>query len=285
MNRCLSTLFVLLTGAALVGSPPAWAQSESAPLINLKFPGGTIAEYVAALRETAGETNIVVMPEAQDIQIPPIELNSVVLASALELLQGEFQLQGRTLVKVEIDKVSRYEEAERPIYRVLAEVRRGRPSETQVRVWNVSGLLKALDMKSEDVLTAVETAMNMLGGDYGPAQISFHEATGLVIARGHPERMRAIGQVIDQLAEGLKRQREEARRETEEDLRKHAEGLEHTLHSQSLELEMEELRIRHQALSHEHERLQRENEALLQEMGQKVVAHEPEEHQSEPADK
>jgi chromosome segregation ATPase len=79
-------------------------------------------------------------------------------------------------------------------------------------VMDISGLLEG-QTKPADVLTAFETALEMLKGEYQPAQIRFHEATGLLIARGHPEQIGTIQRVVQQLNEKaarLHRRAEEA---------------------------------------------------------------------------
>ncbi|MCP4590695.1 MAG: hypothetical protein GY842_08120 [bacterium] len=224
MNRLTSILVVAVVGFALMWCPVASAQSgpdsgteREAQLVNLDFPGGSVVDYVAALRKAVRDVNIVVMPAAQDLEVPPVQLQSVGLGSALQLIQGRFNPDERTVVEIEVADVSVYEDGEGAVWRVSAEIhRRGRPSSMETRVWCVADL-RDTDTPPEAVLTAVETAVGLLAEDYPPAEIRFHEATGLIIARGHREQVGAIDQVLDELRGNRKRaQTSEESKETQE---------------------------------------------------------------------
>ena len=270
MKRSVSMVFVVLAGLTLASCPPARAQSEvpwqpkpkAPPLIALEFPGGTIAEYVEALNEVVGKANIVVMAAARDIEMPPVELNSVALGSALELIQGEFQPQEQTHVKIHVDEVSMYEEGEKPIYRVFAEVhRRGRPSETSVHVWSIANLLSE-GLPSDAVLTAVETAVELVIDRQQPAEIRFHDATGLIIARGNRQQLEAVDYVVKQVEESIER-RLASSREASPEIEAHIAALQEEVHQRTLETEVMQLRF--QAAHEERERLQAEMEQVRQE--------------------
>ena len=273
MNRSVSMLLVVLASLTLASPPPARAQSEvptqpkaePPQLIELEFPGGTIAEYVEALNEVVGKANIVVMAAARDIEMPPIELNSVALGSALELIQGEFQPQERVRVQVHVDEVSMYEEGEKPIHRVFAEVhRQGRPSETSVHVWTVANLLSE-NLPPDAVLTAVETAVELVTDLRQPAEIRFHEATGLIIARGSRQQLEAVDYVVRQVEEGIERRRAASReaQEMPSEARARITVLEEEVRQRSRETEMLKLRV--QETGRERDRLEATMEQVREE--------------------
>ena len=273
MNRLANSPLIALTGAALVCFSPAWADAQEPPLIDLQFPGGSIAEYVKAINEAVDDFNIVVMPAARDIEMPSIQLQSVSVNAALELMQGEFHPDERTVLAIKTEEFGPWQDNEKPVFRVSAEVhRRGRPSSSDVRVWCL-GDLRETDTQPEDVLSAVETAVGLTAGDYDEAQIRFHEATSLIIARGHPEQLEAIEQVVHRLRENVERQLEEehrsaalALRDTQarrEEPERSAEMMEDRIH------ELEELRTRFEVLLRDHEQLQQEHEALLEKAGRR----------------
>jgi hypothetical protein len=54
---------------------------------DIDFPGGTVRDYVAALRAASAGANINVQPEAQELVLPPIRLRGVNAATALEGLR------------------------------------------------------------------------------------------------------------------------------------------------------------------------------------------------------
>ena len=136
MNCLANSPLITLIGAALVCSSPAWADADEPPLIDLQFPGGSIAEYVETINDAVDDFNIVVMPAAREIEMPPIHLQSVSVNAALELMQGEFRPDERTVFTIKTEEFGPWQEEERPVFRVSAEVhRRGRPSSSDVRVW------------------------------------------------------------------------------------------------------------------------------------------------------
>jgi len=215
MNRCVQSLMVPWVGAALVWSCPARGQTavksgeaaraEAPKVINLQFPGGTIGQYVLAIRETAPEVNVVlVTPEGKDLALPPIQLSSVDIGSAMELIEGDFPVDQETHVAVKVDEVRPTAEGGRPIYRVTTQRRGHARSTSDVHVWTIADLLTE-DTKADAVLTAVETAVGLLGTAARPAEIRFHEATAVLIAFGTPTQLEAIDRVIAELRTGAQR--------------------------------------------------------------------------------
>ena len=80
MNRRFSTMFVVAACVALVWCPPTLAQEVEPTLLNVKWPGGTLAAYVEVLRKAQGEANIIITsPEVRDLMLPPVELKAVSL--------------------------------------------------------------------------------------------------------------------------------------------------------------------------------------------------------------
>jgi hypothetical protein len=210
MSRFRSIPLMVLAVFALAGVSPGLGQPwEGQPMLSLKFGGGDLAAYVAAVRAAAPAANIVVMPDAEGMPMPPVQLEAVPLGAALRLVEREFQLDERTWAKVELQEIGPWQDAEsgadRMVFRISAETnRRGPRDKTQTRVWTIAEILKN-DLKPDAVLTAVETAVGLAGAETEPAQIKFHEPTGLLLARGIPEQVDAVGEVINRLREGLDR--------------------------------------------------------------------------------
>ncbi|MGH9818133.1 MAG: hypothetical protein ACRD6I_18880 [Candidatus Acidiferrales bacterium] len=175
--------------------------------LTITFPGGTVGEYAAMLRDAMranGETvNIMVQPGAESVPLPRLELVDVSLESALQLLQNH---QGRNeagLTTLGLDVV-RGQGA--PVYVVSSRQifhgpqSRSKPDNLEeiVHVWNVNRILRG-GIKADDMLTAIETALSLVRSSAEPAEIRFHEATALVIARGTVEQIQTMEQVIEQL--------------------------------------------------------------------------------------
>ena len=219
-----NSLLVALTGVALVWCPPVRAEppqlrpeSKSPPVISVQFPGGTLAEYLEAIRNAAGGANVVLAaPEARKVSLPSIRLNSVAVGAAVRVVAGEVRVDGLSL-RIHVEEIGPSDEGEQPIYRVSA-VRQGRPPSTDVMVWTLAGLLTE-ETKAEDVLTAIETSVGLLGEKYEPAQVRFHEATGLLLACGEHQQLAAIDNVVDGLRNGLAQLRGAAQEDREASLK------------------------------------------------------------------
>lgn len=284
---------LVVRGASAVG-----ADAPPQAFIDLDFPGGSLAEYVAAVRQAGGNANIVMMHEAQGIEIPAVQLKQVTIGAALGLVRGEFQPDDQTMLRIQLDEIGPWGADEQPVYRISASVHRPRRhAPTEARVWSVADLLAA-EIKAEDILTAVETAVELLAKAMEPAEIRFHEPTGLIIARGHPDQMRAIEEVIDQLRgtvemrreaqegghtgsladlfawiEDMKRLEVEAAREGGAQVLEQAEGRIEELRALMTEHARlaEELRSRDQEQARQRGQLHREIERLRQQLEQKEV--------------
>lgn len=208
------TLLLSILAAGTSGDPD---RSESGPLIDLNFNGGTVAAYIEALRKAAGAVNIVVAPEGEGIDVPAVRLTRVSIEGALKVLddrRGHTARGGSGLYQLGTGRIGPDDSGGTPIFVVRAESL-GRdpivaPLAQSSAVWAVSDVLES-GVKPEDILTAVETALAMIGApaagaDGGkarggpdaaePAQLRFHAATGLLLGRGTGEHISAINEVV-----------------------------------------------------------------------------------------
>lgn len=203
----------LVIPIVLTTAPPVAAiegpQDEPLALISLEFSGGSAMDYVATIRQAAGETNIVVAPEADQIRMPPVKLAQVTVAAALDLLDGRnFRRPDRT-VELAVRNMPMYDTAERRIYQIVAEVM-GFHESSHAQIWTVSNLLTN-GIPSEAVLGAVEMALEVVGSST-ELDIRFHEDTGLLIARGDQEQLEVINEVLDRLNESVRLSHQDAER-------------------------------------------------------------------------
>src|SRR5262245_31120231 len=75
--------------------PPPIAANPSKPArtFDVHFKGGTLAEYVDAVRQASGNTaNVVVMPAAAEIPMSEVHLTSVSALSAIMSLNNVYDL-------------------------------------------------------------------------------------------------------------------------------------------------------------------------------------------------
>lgn len=65
-------------------APDQAAPDQAEPLLSVKFPGGTAAEYVKYLKGAASfPVNVILSPSARDVEIAPIELENVDVETAV----------------------------------------------------------------------------------------------------------------------------------------------------------------------------------------------------------
>lgn len=226
-RKCLAAIGIGLMfaiAAAAQDSRPAVENRPDIPeasekLLTFEFKGGTADDYVATVRRNAPDANIVVMGELSRVNVPPIRLQSVSVWSALDVLQSTpadeqsglrgIDVQWKMSVPQTRGAVPTVRPAGgggAPVYIVTAVTTNSGTVKTTrtMSVLEVNQMLEA-GVKADDLLTAVETSLAMLKNEYDPADVRFHEQTGLLIARGHPEQINTIRSVVDQLSERAKR--------------------------------------------------------------------------------
>jgi len=191
----VAVLILLVGGGSTFG---ANASNDEKELISVKFAGGTVTEYVKALVKEAGTINIVVALEAADVPMPPVTLTKVTVSAAIDLVDGRSaSLPGR-IIELGVRHMPQYAEEELPTYQISADVLgtvRPRPNAS---VWTIANLVRGDVFDTDDVLAAVETALDVVESTTEPI-IRFHKETGLLIARGDPHQLGTINEVLEQL--------------------------------------------------------------------------------------
>lgn len=191
------------------------------PVVSLTFRGGTLREFVEALREAGDDINIVIPGTADDVPMPRMVLTKTSVESALRsagvITGGDFKLRVETLRGHE----------SRPVYAVDVETRRRRsaneakPAGVQsgpkmVNVFSLAFLTSAaanedasLTVDADTVLTAVETGLMVGGGDSAPT-MKFHADSGLLFVEGTIQEMNLVQSIISNLESDLRRKRSAA---------------------------------------------------------------------------
>lgn len=246
------------------------ASSETASnenSLNLLFNGGTAAEYVEAVRQASPQANIVVFADLSKVSMPPLRVKSVNTETALSLLERLPQQQGPAVVKIELHRDgplnSRQSETPLPVYSIMARI--AEPKGSEARDSLVLEVGEALNdrVKAADLLTSIETSLAMLDGEFPPAQLKFHEATALLIARGHPEQMDCIMRVVQQLRDRSIRDRQ-VLQSSLDTLRESARLAEEE--AESLRRELIVFRTRNEVLEQELQSAKRQQADLEQQM-------------------
>lgn len=190
----------LLVAATAAAQDAGSIFAEDQPLISVRFDGGTAVEYVEAVRRAAGDINVIIAPEAAEVAMPPIRLQEVSPGAALELVGDQTHTAHGRRVQLRVQEVGRHDPRERPTYRIFALVT-GRVEEQGAHVWTVAFLLDN-DISSDAVLSAVEMALDVVGGG-SELDVRFHKDTGLLIATGTEVQLDTIDEVVGRLVDSV----------------------------------------------------------------------------------
>lgn len=175
--------------AALAARPcPAWGATVDD--IEVKFEGGTVKEYIDALRNSYAPAvgpagvNVVLMPGAESVHMPPLSIKGASFDSAMHLVRFARSpgLGGADLI------VSQESE----LYVVYLKPREVAKVHHATRVWSLSDFM-INGMGALDILAAVETALSIFDE---PRNVKYHEETGLLIMRGPEAQIEAVDQVL-----------------------------------------------------------------------------------------
>lgn len=293
--RVLSTIVLV----ALAICAPAPAQSEHADAvqpIDLNFRGGSAAEYLQALRDAADYLNVVVMPDVAQVRMQPVELKRVDPTAAVRLLDGLRQERPEGTLVLNVDTIGG-ELFRSTVYTVSAvPLQQGRRRTTTASaVWTLTQILEG-GTTAEDVLTAVETALEMFDEEFEQAGLRFHEETGLLMAYARPEQVEAANDVIEALSAAL-RSKEPAKRVMEvASLRSaldKARGEVQALHNELVEsetrlklymMEIESLRQERKEMGQEMRRAIAERDSIISSLEMKVRMLEMEQKKSSGGD-
>ncbi|MDG2200255.1 MAG: hypothetical protein P8K80_03630 [Phycisphaerales bacterium] len=213
-----TSLLYGILGAALVGGlvgTAALAEGQAASsettseyqLASFEFEGGTISEYIKAINETIENANIVVDEQVLQFQVPPMQLTSIDVDSLLWLLEnttGDWNNEAYAC------DVSRHDSGGAILYRLSGHPQRGkvaRGRSTQVQLPTPASMTTItsvahtieLGMPSEDIISAMELALEVKGHPMGETTITYHAPTRLVILNGPSPSISTCTEVLDQV--------------------------------------------------------------------------------------
>ena len=196
---------VFIGAGLLAGSAPmARGQSgtdclQASPYFDLTFPGGTVADYVRAIRDVYPCANVLIASGARVFPVPAVSLRQVTVGAALGLIDGQARLDSGELVQLGVDDVTI---PGRPdgAYRLGMWKQNESPVETSV--WGLAPVIgQGLD--AEAILGAVKEALSTFSQG---STMRFHEPTGLLIVRGAKEQLELVGRVLGELTSTVQQQ-------------------------------------------------------------------------------
>jgi len=166
---------------------------------DLEFPGGTIAQYVAAIRAANPTANIATSPEVVDIRMEPVSLKQVTTAAAIELVSRDIGAVETGLRSVRVSDIKNMGAPE-PVFNVVT---RSHPAQITSRTAVISladviSRTAPVGIKVEDILSAIEAATSLTSP---PANIRFHAETKLLLLHGSEDQLTALHATIEALHE------------------------------------------------------------------------------------
>jgi hypothetical protein len=197
--------------------------------LDLDFPGGTVAEYLERVRQGRpdGAANVVVMPEAKALRVPPVTLVAVTVEAAVQLLEGPYSLPDGREARISVASYTIGDSSDL-VMKVMAECE---PVSIRASVWNVEEALTN-GQDAEELLGAIEAVLSLFPEK---AEVSYHPPTRLLIARGTDEQLDLVREAIDQLTDSA-----QSRRERIESLSEELDEWERELHEVTGEIKVAE---------------------------------------------
>lgn len=176
---------------------------NEASAITVDFGGGTVAEYLDAVRTASRFENIVIGdPSITKLKMPTVKVKRVTGAAAVMLLQSlRFSSEGRFVslnvaivagdpaaIGIDADPVLVIDLANPTMTHVAG------PS-LQTQVFDLAVHQKVEPERVKALLDAIQLASSMHGGGES-FQLKLHEPTGLLIAHGTPDDLELVQHTI-----------------------------------------------------------------------------------------
>lgn len=206
--RVLLACAAIVTASHAIVSHASAEQAGSCPgthePFDLEFRGGTVAEYVRAIREANPCANVLVMPNAADGSVPPIALRSVNVEMALRLISEGQPRRSDGFEEFLILTVFNLPDLEQEAFRLERVQRRiplvgpgsaGGDSSPEVGVWGLSSIVTG-GIDASRVIGAIEIALATAGDG---AEVRYHEPTRLLVVRGTRVHISVVNKIIGTL--------------------------------------------------------------------------------------
>jgi hypothetical protein len=196
------------------------------PMLSFDFQGGTVREFIAALRKVAQKpVNVAVASSAAEVRIPPISMQSVSLQDALEAVQIVAELPANQSVIVTNLSTPKMGSPgpwgpmtttaafairlEDPKQRQQQAVQTAQQTASTTTVISIGDLIsRPAGFEAQTVLAAVEAALQIGAERQGDQpELKFHHDSSMLIVRGDGNTVRLAHEVLGQLESDLKRRR------------------------------------------------------------------------------
>lgn len=191
-----------------VGVPAQSIPSPADQTVTMQFAGGTLAEFVAALRKSQPKANIVLATVAGSAQVPALELKNAGIEQALEgaamAAEADFDV-----------RVKEFKGVGWPVYSIVAyESSRGaattatgavEPKGPMQHVFTLNELTdkQPLDVEPFTVKTILGALRLATEDQRDPPSIRYHEDSGLLLVRGTREQLQVVEQLLSTMRRDL----------------------------------------------------------------------------------
>ncbi|MGH7243512.1 MAG: hypothetical protein ACREJD_08865 [Phycisphaerales bacterium] len=202
----------------------AFRQYSTAPtddtLVTLDFKGGTIGDYINAIRAAAGSkpVNVLYNDETAALPMSAVRLTNASLWSALGAAERTTQNEEGQTLQVRLGRPTPIPAGGVPTYSIVSDVSRLPPMENRRQevivlslnpIIGLPGSSKENDrsnLQAKSVLSAIELAVSLVSApNTPPPKLQFHEASGLLFVKGDLVQQRAAKEVIARLQDDVER--------------------------------------------------------------------------------
>jgi|GEM_PF-3057926 len=219
------------------------------PAINIDFPGGTLREYVAVLRDVTkpNVVNVVAPETVLKLRLGEVSLREVAVKTAVESVEWAMEPRGTIQVQQIGPNAFGLMSNRRSANTIEANAT---PAGPVIQVLSLRELTDPLPsdlpqsrvtVEPDVVLTAVRTAIESSNGE--AAELKFHSDSGLLIVRGTPDQVQTAETVLDRMRTDMRLRRTAVK-----------EAAAGTINIEELKAEAEKHAIRHRFLEKDFER-------------------------------
>jgi len=260
--------------------PKAYSPAKQGGTVTLKFPGGTVREYVDMVRKNAVDVyvNVSFTDSVEKLEMPSIEFTGVFVGTALEAVTQMVAPHAEQTVKVrELRGGSGIPGETLYILGLVSNNPLGTTPGPKMVVFSLNDLIGPAwiahqpndgTIAAETILTAVETAARTAQAEAPPPDIRFHKESGMLLLRGSREQLEAAHEVFAHLHDDINSRR------IMENSQRQAERQNETSHSAMQQLQAEVAQRSEQAQKAESDARTLSREIAKHEAAVEMLRHE-----------
>ncbi|MEM7227955.1 MAG: hypothetical protein AAF432_03985 [Planctomycetota bacterium] len=265
-----------LTATALLGGTTltTTAAAQDAPLpdnalvnppdrLDVSFPGGNVADFTDEIRRRIPDANIVLMPPVESFELPAISLRGVTLEAAFAVLEQSRTSSEGVLQRFFVTPVG-YDANGLPILTVSGERTKANATQRNARgvrtqmddqlqitsgVFSLAHIVNSNVIGKDEALASIELTLAVFTDEGASTEMRYHEKTGLLVARGPLEQLRAVEDAIDELGAAASIMKSMQDRQANAPTRAEFDGMQSTVNAYTTELDSAKTQVRNLELA------------------------------------